>query len=259
MYSASDFPAIIRMRAVTLQELKSVSLMNRIDTKYVTTSAVLQKILEDACECGYRVCEIAGERLLRYSSVYYDTEDLKMFTVHRNGKKTRQKVRVRTYLIDEQTFLEVKKKNNKGRTKKKRIPVNQDSALNLAAEKEAAEFLRNKSMWELSDITPEATTDFGRFTLTDSEMTERITIDIGVSFRNLRNGRNADVADLVILELKQDGKNHSTMKDILLKHRVFPFRISKYCLAVTLTEPSVRPGRYMKKLRYIGKLTKKPL
>ena len=47
-----------------------------------------------------------------------------MYMMHHNKRARRTKVRVRTYLTSgDLTFLEVKRKNNHGRTKKKRIQV----------------------------------------------------------------------------------------------------------------------------------------
>ena len=145
MYKETDFEAIGRMDAVSLEEMSSVSLMNRIDTKFVTDVGRLRNVLEDALEAGYRVCEISGQRLMSYASVYYDTPDLKMYTAHRNGKKTRQKVRVRTYLIDNESFLEIKRKNNRGRTKKKRIGIPNDKVMSFGSVPDAAVFLEKKS------------------------------------------------------------------------------------------------------------------
>lgn len=255
MYKETDFDAIAMMGAISLSEMSSVSLMNRTDTKFITTTAVLKGVLTDASGCGYRVCEIEGQRLMGYASLYYDTPDLKMFTAHRNGKKTRQKVRVRTYLTGGETFLEVKRKNNHGRTKKKRMRISQDVFMNFGEDPKAAAFLEEKSWWKHEDITPSTTTDFERFTLVNKEMTERLTIDLNIRFRNIRSGRNAALTDLVIIELKQDGRTVSDMRKILLEHRVFPFRISKYCMGITLTDPSARPGRFIEKVRYVEKLT----
>lgn len=254
MFKETDFDAIVRMGAVSLEEMSSVSLMNRIDTKYVTTVSKLRLILEDAFLSGYRVCEISGQRLMPYASVYYDTPDLQMYTAHRNGKKTRQKVRVRTYLVDNETFLEIKRKNNRGRTKKKRIRIPTDSAMDFGAVPEASSFLEKKSWWKTSDLAPETTTDFSRFTLVNKAMTERLTIDLNLGFRNFRSGIEASLGCFVIIELKQDGRVASQMRQILLNHRVFPYRISKYCMAVTLTDPLARPGRFIEKVRYIEKL-----
>lgn len=259
MFKETDFDAIGRMHGITLEDMSSVSLMSRIDTKFVTTAPMLQQVLDDALESGYRIFEIEGRRLLDYASVYYDTSDLKMFTAHRNGKKTRQKVRVRTYLVDNQTFLEVKRKSNKGRTKKKRIRIPRDAVMNFGAVPEASDFLQKKSWWKAEDLTPETTTDFSRLTLVSREMTERITIDMNLRFRNFRSGAEVFLGDLVIIELKQEGSTRSQMKQILLSHRVLPYRISKYCIAVTLGDPQARPGRFIEKVRYIEKLTGKKL
>ena len=259
MYKETDFQAIGKMDAVSLEEMSSVSLMNRIDTKFVTDVGRLRNVLEDALEAGYRVCEISGQRLMSYASVYYDTPDLKMYTAHRNGKKTRQKVRVRTYLIDNESFLEIKRKNNRGRTKKKRIGIPNDKVMSFGSVPDAAVFLEKKSWWKVSDLTPETTTDFCRFTLVNKAMTERLTIDVNLSFHNFRSGQSASLGDFVIIELKQDGRVESDMRRILLRHRVFPYRISKYCMAVTLTDPSARPGRFIEKVRHIEKITGKKI
>lgn len=254
-HGLSDFPAASEMSPVSLGEMKSVSLMNRTDTKYVTGTDSLKAIMDDALAAGYRICEISGERMLDYSSVYYDTQDLKMFTMHRNGKKRRQKVRVRTYLIDNVNFLEIKNKDNHGRTKKKRIEIPAEAEGDFTRSKSAVRFLEKESWWKASCISPETATDFSRMTLVNRDMTERLTIDTNLRFRNFRSGISAETGNLVIIELKQDGRTSSQMKEILLRHRVFPYRISKYCIAVALTDPSARPGRFLLKIRYIEKIT----
>ena len=94
-------------RPITLEEMDSVKLMNRIDTKYVTSEAVLQDVLRDAAEAGYRVLVTENSRVNPYDSLYYDTPALKMFADHHNRRLTRQKVRTRTYVTSGITFLEL--------------------------------------------------------------------------------------------------------------------------------------------------------
>ncbi len=257
MYRESDFGSVGRMELISLEEMGLVSLMNRVDTKFVTTVPKLMVILEHARRAGYRVSEISGKRLLDYVSIYYDTAELKMFTAHRNGRKVRQKVRVRTYMIDGETFLEIKRKNNKGRTKKKRTRIPYEDAMNFGRCAEAAEFLERKSWWKADELSPEVSTSFSRFTLVDKEMTERLTIDFNLEFKNFRSGMVVDgLDDLVIIELKQDGRKSSEMRNILSNSRVFPYRISKYCMAVSMTDPTARVGRYKEKIRFIEKLVR---
>ena len=230
--------------------MDAVKLMNRIDTKYVTTRETALKILQEADATGYRACEIEGETVTSYHSMYYDTPDLEMFRIHRAGHRVRQKIRERTYMVSGITFLEIKRKNNKGRTKKKRMRLPDEGA---------AGFVERESWYRLSDISPACTTDFNRITLVNREKTERITFDSDLEFSNPRTGRKAGLGDIVIIELKQDGRAYSRMRHILLEHRVHPFKVSKYCMGTVLTDPSVHPGRFKEKLRGMEKISKNKL
>ena len=106
--------------SITLDEMRSIRLMNRIDTKFVTTVPMLRQLLLLAKD-DYFVQESQGERISPYYTLYFDTPDCKMYNRHEAGHLSRQKVRVRSYVNVGLNFLEVKTKNNHGRTKKKRI------------------------------------------------------------------------------------------------------------------------------------------
>ena len=43
------------------------------------------------------------------------------------------------------------------------------------------------------------------------------------------------------------------MKGLLLRRRIHPLRVSKYCLAVTLTDPSAKANRFKLKIRTLEK------
>lgn len=254
---AADFsklPVWKRMGVISLDEMDAIKLMNRIDSKFVTDEATLLRVLEDAADQGYRVCTIGGQPVTAYYSVYYDTPDLFMYTAHETGRKTRQKVRVRTYLISGDTYLEIKRKQNNGRTKKKRIPLPVDERMDFSGDKAAADFLAGKSWFKADGIFPECTTEFDRITLVNAAKTERLTIDLNLHFHNFSSGLDANLKDAVIIELKQDGRADSQMKGILLEHRIHPFRISKYCMGVMLTDPRARANRFKEKLRMVEKI-----
>ena len=61
----------------------------------------------------------------------------------------------------------------------------------------------------------------------------------------------------MIIEIKQDGRTKSQMKGILLDNRVKPIKVSKYCVAVTLTDNKVKSGRFKEKVRAIEKVINK--
>lgn len=242
---------------VTLEEMDTVKLMNRIDSKYVTDETVLARVLMDAREAGYRALETDGAKINPYDSLYYDTDGLDMYYAHRNRKLVRQKVRTRSYLTTGITFLEIKRKNNKGRTKKKRIEIPFSDFADFSHNTEATDYLSRHSDYNISILKPVVETLFSRITLVNPDMTERLTIDTCLNFRNHRTDMEASLRDAVIIELKQDGRLFSLMKNILLDHRVKPRRVSKYCIAVTMTDPDVRPGRFKQKVHIIEKIINK--
>ena len=244
---------------ISLEEMDAVRLMNRVDTKYLTDNRTLLTVLHDAAAAGYRVLVADGSRVSPYDSIYFDTDGLRMFTDHRNQKLHRQKVRTRAYVNSGEAFLEIKRKNNRGRTKKKRTGIPMDELPDFRADAAACRYLDEWSDFRAEEIRPTLETAFDRITLVNPALTERITIDTDLRFKNFRSGLGTDLADAVIIELKQDGRAASPMKGILLHHRVKPARLSKYCIAVTLTDPSARAGRFKEKVRLIEKTIHKPL
>lgn len=244
---------------ITLEEMTGVKLLNRIDTKYLTTEATLLEVLKDAAEAGYRVLETEGQRISPYSSIYYDTAGLRMFYDHHNRRLTRQKVRTREYVNSGEAFLEIKRKNNHGRTKKKRIAIPREELMDFRADDKACDYLAAKSWFTAPELSPVLETAFRRITLVNPDRTERLTIDTALSFRNFRTGHKTDLQDAVIIELKQDGNTASRMKGIFLDHRVKPVRISKYCIALTLTTPGAKSNRFKEKVRTIEKTIGKKL
>ena len=252
------FPTDIldRFPPVTLEEMDGIKLMNRIDTKYLTDIRELDGILREALERGYRIFENDGHRLHAYDSIYFDTADLKTFTDHRRGKSTRQKIRTRLYEDSGICFLEVKRKNNHGRTRKKRTGIPPDEFPDFRSDTSACIWLSDHSDYSPKELSPSLETRFRRVTLADEALSERLTIDVALSFRNLRTERDAEMGAAVVIELKQDARKRSTMREILLRHRVKPLKISKYCIGIVATDPDIAPGKFKEKLRLIEKINK---
>ena len=105
---------------ISLEQMSGVKLMNRTDTKFVTTMEQLCRLLKMARQ-DYYIQEIDGERNLEYDTTYFDTQAFDMYNQHQWNHANRQKIRFRTYCISGLQFMEVKTKNNHGRTKKKRM------------------------------------------------------------------------------------------------------------------------------------------
>ena len=107
---------------ISLDAMSGVKLMNRTDTKFVTDQNHLRMLLQMA-QGDYFVQEIDGQRNLEYDTTYFDTAAFDMYNQHQWNHTNRQKIRFRTYCISGLQFMEVKTKNNHGRTKKKRMEV----------------------------------------------------------------------------------------------------------------------------------------
>lgn len=244
------------MPPITLDEMKEVKLMNRVDTKFLVTSNELIAILKGIRD-HYYAQEVEGNRLSAYDTVYYDTPDLKMYTIHHDRHLVRDKVRVRTYVDSQLTFCEVKHKNNKGRTKKKRIQMKPGT--DVTKDPEIVSFLTERQPYPVESLSPNLETVFDRFTLVNFEKTERLTIDCNLRFTNFVSGTTASIDPLVIMELKQDGRARSLLKEVLFDLRIKPFKISKYCIGTAMTRPEVKQNRFKKKIRRINKLQTIPV
>ena len=92
------------------------------DTRYLLTTSRLGPLFE-ALAGEYLVLEIEGTRLHHYQTLYFDPSDFALFCRHHAGAAVRHKVSGRAYLDTGLSFLEVKAKDNRGRTRvHRRLP-----------------------------------------------------------------------------------------------------------------------------------------
>lgn len=248
-YKNSLQPLLAAMDPISLHEMSSIRLMNRTDKKFVTDIGHLFQMLE-LLRDDYFVQEVEGVRICAYQTIYWDTPDHAFYRMHHNGKTPRRKIRVRTYLDSDITFLEVKEKNNHGRTHKERIMVaGEDRLLESGAEN----FLQEQFRCGLSAFQPSVCNHFYRITLVNKGKTERLTIDFGVCFENYETGCKEGTGNLVIIELKRDGNVPSPVLQVLRRLRVRPLGFSKYCIGSLLTNPSLKQNRFKMKMTEIRK------
>ena len=246
------------MTPISLEEMNTVKLMNRTDTKYLLNRQMLEEIARRWQPLFY-VQEIAGKRTATYKTLYFDTSDALTYTVHHNRRLHRQKIRQREYVDTGTVFCEVKNKINTGRTKKKRMEIPASEWGRLYEMPEMKQFLQEKVWITQEALHPRLQNQFQRITLVNKAKTERITIDSGIRFHNQLNDCVTDVSELVIVEVKQDGNQPSDFKKLLLDARVPQKRLSKYCLGMLLTDEHIKYNRFKEKIRYVSKLTGKPL
>lgn len=245
---------------ITLDEMGGIRLMNRTDTKFVTTVSVLEKLLRLAV-ADYRVQDIGGLRLSPYYTVYFDTPHFDMYIRHETGHVNRQKLRIRSYVSSSLNFLEVKTKNNHGRTRKKRIPMENfdplhpDHGVTFHDGGDAyGDFLHDNLRYDAGTLRECVENRFNRVTLVNRNKTERLTIDTSLRFHNLLTGETRELPNIAIIELKRDGLAQSPILALLRQLRVKPMGFSKYCLGSAMTNPTLPHGRIKQRLRAVDKL-----
>ena len=248
---------------ITLDEMSGIKLMNRTDTKFVTTVDRLRLLLTIAHD-DYRAQDIDGRRIANYYTAYFDTPDNNMYIVHQNGHAGRQKLRIRSYVDSSQNFLEVKTKNNHGRTKKKRVdmvgfdPMHPDHGIRFLRQDEQFRsydaFLSKHLRYDPTILTEHLENHFRRITLVNKAKTERVTIDTDLCFHNIKTDRDVDLTGLVIIEVKRDGLQPSPILGMLRELRIKPSGFSKYCIGSALTNPSLKRNNFKERLRLVDRL-----
>lgn len=233
-----------RLAPISLDEMSSIRLMNRIDTKFVTNKTMLVELLK-MTPGAYVSQEINGDRINAYRTTYWDTPSHTFYFSHHDGHYPRKKVRVRTYLETDVTFLEVKKKNNHGRTKKTRIQVPDQNTLNVPT---VDAFLEKKVGLDIEDMNPVVQNHFDRITLVNMGKTERLTIDFNIRFNNIETGAERTMDDLVVIELKRDGNVYSPVKEMLRTLRIKESGFSKYCIGVVMTDSVIKKNLFKPKM-----------
>ncbi len=238
-----------QFESISLEEMDQVKLMNRMDTKYwfhrKDLPAILDKIHND-----YYMLNIGGYTEMPYSTTYYDTEENSMFIAHHNGKLNRFKVRKRTYETSGISFLEVKFKNNKGRTIKERIPT---PAVNGTFSNDEQQFLKVSTPYSGADLKPTLKNHFTRIMLVSKNFDERCTIDFNLTFSYQDVSRKMD--KLVVVEIKADKSSaHLPMAKALNAMRLKPSGFSKYCMGRALVDRSIKKNAFKPKIRSLEKL-----
>lgn len=244
-----------RFHGIGLEELSRAPLMNRTDEKFAFRLAELPEILELILPY-YDVLNIDGKVIFGYTSQYFDDPQYRFFNDHHRAIPNRFKVRIRTYLDTNASFLEVKEKI-KGRTDKRRISVNGFTEHFHETERD---FLATRLRASV-DLKPVMVNSYRRITLVNKTSEERLTIDFDITNGTLDASEIKDqsLAAIVIAELKQPRLDRTSPFYQLMKNRLIrPFRISKFCFGMMDLYGSsiIKSNNFKAKRLFIQKLNK---
>lgn len=235
-----DVEVLNDFESISLQEMDAVKMMNRFDSKFFLTRNVLLNVLE-AIKEDYYVLEISDTRVQSYNTIYFDTQDDKFYLAHHNGSSNRIKLRKREYSDSGIAFLEIKQKNNKGITKKKRMKI---SHLDKDLSEKEIHFLKENTNLNGDKLLPKFGNRFKRITLVSKKMDERCTIDLDLQFHSY-SIKKSHLEEIVIVELKQEKQNLRTKLSLILKeNRIYTQSFSKYCLGRAMNETGLKSNMF---------------
>jgi len=237
------------LQTISLDELDKVKLLDRKDTKFIFNQNQLPSILEKI-KPYYKILEINNSPIFNYDNTYFDTHGFLFYNQHHNECRKRFKVRYRKYSSSSRSFFEIKIKNNKNRTVKKRVLVNE---MNKHLGKKEKNLVSEIIGLEPTQLAPILDIQFSRITLTDNNYSERLTIDTNLYVKNETGNKIFD--QLVISEIKQKKYNpKSDFVQILRNLKIPEMRFSKYCMGMMHVNKRIKYNRFKPKLLQIKKI-----
>ena len=238
-----------RFPSLTLREMESMTLLKRVDTKFIFHLACLPEVLHNLTR-DYAVLSVDGVRLQPYTTQYFDTPDFQLYHQHHNGQRERFKLRIRTYRQTGLDVLEIKSKDNHDRTRKHRLPIAgllQDNPVQVRA------FLEKNLPLHQNWLAANITNGFFRIALASLARQERLTLDLGIRFVSAPS--RFSLPGVVVAEVKQPKFSlESVFIESMRAMGCRPTRFSKYCIGAALAYPQLKRNTFKPLLRTLQNL-----
>lgn len=230
------------------------AMLERLDNKYILPTHRFRPALE-ALAAHFDVLEIDGRRAFTYATTYYDDPTLRAYFDHHQGRRKRCKVRVREYVDAGFSYLEVKLKDRRQITVKRRLKLS-EPARGLDAE--GCDFVETCHRDLYSEpfarpLAPVIGMRYARITLVARAGGERMTIDTALRFEAATGPRTVR-PDMFILETKS-ARGNGIADAILRAQHLHPTgSCSKYCVGMAATGQVSRRNRFLPALRRLDLL-----
>ena len=228
------------------------AMLVRLDNKYIVPQGRIVPALAAFSEL-FDVLEIEGRRAFTYATRYFDDSARRAYFDHHQGRRKRCKVRVRHYLESRFSYLEVKLKDIRDVTVKKRLPV---PFLSEVLDDRAMTFIDTcyRDQYGEGFVMPlesAVSMVYRRTTLVAKEGGERMTIDTDLTFGTDR-GVPTVAPGMFILETKSARGNG--IADAILRglHLQPTGRCSKYCIAMATLGEVSRHNQFLPALRRLN-------
>jgi hypothetical protein len=236
---------------ISLSSLNAkAEMLRRRDNKYVVERGVLTEALEEFA-LHFDVLEIGGRRSFTYDTCYFDSSEHGCYRDHHRGRRRRAKVRIRNYVGANLCFVEVKLKDKRGETIKKRLAHDPARAQELGAH--ALEFVhacyhdlyRTEFPYSLQRALDMR---YRRITLVAKDGGERMTIDNCLEFTHGNQAQAVD-KDLFIIETKSSNGNGAADKVLRSLHRHPMKHCSKYCTGTAALREGIKTNNFRPVMR----------
>ncbi len=229
---------------------KKAEMLRRRDNKYIIERPVMAAALQQFAE-HFDVLEIGGARSFTYDTCYFDSPELECYRDHHRGRRRRAKVRIRNYVGTDLCFVEVKLKDKRGETIKRRL--NYDKLNSQHLDNSALEFVQSSFSKQYRKDFPyelRRTLDmrYKRITLVAKEGGERMTIDNRLVF-TAGNSTWPVGDDVFIVETKSSNGNGIADKVLRQLHRHPTKHCSKYCAGIAALNGDVPINNFRPILR----------
>jgi hypothetical protein len=228
------------------------AMLERLDNKYIVPADRLLPAFERFGEL-FDVLEIGGKRAFTYATDYFDDDAAQAYHDHHQGRRKRCKVRIRHYVDAGFSYLEVKLKDLRDATVKKRLKLPRPTG-GLCAESLAFIDACHAEMYGAPlgrRLMPVIGMEYERITLVAREGGERMTIDTRMAFRAANAERDA-APDVFILETKSARGNGIADKILRAEHLHPTKNCSKYCVGMAALGLVSRHNRFLPALRRLG-------
>jgi hypothetical protein len=225
------------------------AMLERLDNKYIVPADRLLPAFERFADL-FEVLEIDGKRAFTYATDYFDDEGAQAYHDHHQGRRKRCKVRIRNYVDAGFSYLEVKLKDLRDATVKKRLKLAR-STRHLCHESLAFIDSCHAEMYGTPlgrSLLPVIGMEYERITLVAREGGERMTIDTRIAF-SAANAEREAAPDMFILETKS-ARGNGIADKILRAEHLHPTRnCSKYCVGMAALGLVERHNRFLPALR----------
>jgi VTC domain len=225
------------------------AMLERQDNKYILTAHHLWPAL-DRFRQHFDVLEIDGRRAFTYATQYFDDAGQRAYYDHHQGRRKRGKVRVRSYVDAGFSYLEVKLKDIRDVTIKRRLRVDHGMA---ALDAPAMAFVNTcfRDQYGTGFGRPLDAVigmEYDRITLVAKDGGERMTIDTCLSFASDAMVCNVS-PDMFIVETKSARGNGIADKILRGLHLHPTPRCSKYCIAMAALGRVTQHNHFLPALR----------